>query len=380
MQDQVNKYLKKLLDHGLITDSADAQLYGLDDEIYTNNDRIPDEVRALFDDLAINSLLIARPDPLRWAIIRELALVDPGLISPKDTESLTFIHDIPVVGSFDPVLVACALNSRKGCIVKGLGIITTGTVSLEQAFVVMSSICFACFVKFFTDILLGLQGLEGNAPPSVRQIDICQRFLLQLAPPALSSPLPVRTPIDEAGIIKNMDETGKATVAARLVDSFFGNISFRKDALIYISQTGSSLDELPGRIDCVPMDGSSSCEITSSSELWAHVKIYELTGDTAILHGHPRFSVIMSMAGGHLQFGHTRTIGHVPVVAGEVGSGRHGLVHTLPQAMQAGHAAIVHGHGVFASSSTSLHKAFERLTSIERMCFDKYKEALGIRP
>lgn len=377
MQDQVNKYLNKLLDHGLINSPADAQLYGLDDEIYTNNDSIPHEVRALFDDLTINSLLIARPDPLRWAIISELALANPGLISPKDTESLTFIHDIPVIESFDPGLVACALNSRKGCIVKGLGIITTGTVSLEQAFVVMSSICFSCFVKFFTDILLGLQGLEGNAPPSARQIDACKGFLLQLTPPAPSNPLSRKTPTGEADIIKAMDTAGKATVAAGLVDSFFGNISFRKDSLIYISQTGSSLDELSGRIDCVPLDGSSTCELTSSSELWAHVKIYELTGDTAILHGHPRFSVIMSMAGGHLQFGQTRILGHVPVVAGEVGAGRHGLVHTLPQAMQAGHAAIVHGHGVFASSATSFHKAFERLSSIERMCFEKYKEALS---
>jgi ribulose-5-phosphate 4-epimerase/fuculose-1-phosphate aldolase len=378
MQDQVNKYLKKLLDHGLITAPADAQLYGLDDEIYTNNDRVPDEVRTLFDNLAINSLLIARPDPLRWAIISELALANPGIISPKDTESLTFIHDIPVVESFDAGLVACALNSRKGCIVKDFGIITTGTVSLEQAFVVMSSICFASFVKFFADILLGLQGLGGNAPPSASQIDACQGFLLQLTPKAFSNALSKKMPINEAGIIKAMDNAGKATVAARLVDSFFGNISCKKDSLIYISQTGSSLDELPGRIDCVPLDGSSTCEITSSSELSAHVKIYELAGDKVILHGHPRFSVIMSMAGGHLQFGETRTLVDVPVVAGEVGAGRHGLVHTLPQAMQARHAAIVYGHGVFTSSATSFHQAFERLSSVERMCFEKYKEALGV--
>ena len=80
-----------------------------------------------------------------------------------------------------------------------------------------------------------------------------------------------------------------------------------------------------------------------------------------------------------MQFGQTRTLADVPVVAGEVGAGRHGLVHTLPQAMQAGHAAIVHGHGVFASSATSFRKAFERLSSIERMCFEKYKEALAAK-
>jgi ribulose-5-phosphate 4-epimerase/fuculose-1-phosphate aldolase len=174
--------------------------------------------------------------------------------------------------------------------------------------------------------------------------------------------------------------SGQGYGAAGLVDSFFGNISFKKGPLIYISQTGSSLDELPGHIDCVPQDGSSTCELTSSSELSAHVKIYALTGNTAILHGHPRFSVIMSMSGGPLQFGHTRAIGDIPVVAGEVGAGRHGLVHTLPRAMQAAHSAIVYGHGVFTSSENSFHEAYERLYAIERMCFSKCSEAVGLRP
>jgi ribulose-5-phosphate 4-epimerase/fuculose-1-phosphate aldolase len=107
------------------------------------------------------------------------------------------------------------------------------------------------------------------------------------------------------------------------------------------------------------------------------VKIYELTQDVAILHGHPRFSVIMSLFGGPLPFGRTRFIGDIPVVAGEVGAGRHGLVHTLPPAMQkANHAAVVHGHGVFTSSAQSFYEAFEKLSSIEQMSFEMYREAI----
>lgn len=380
MQHQVSKYLKKLLDHGLIESPLDAQLFGLDDEICTNNDRVPHEVVSIFRTLNINSLLIARPDPLRWAIICELMKQGQNPIMPKDTESLILIHDIPVVESFDPGLVSCALNSRKGCLVKGLGIITTGAVSLEQAFVAMSSICFSTFVKFFADILAGLNGLGGSAPPSARDIDLCLGFMEQLARPSPPNPLSAEPPNDETGIISAMDAAGKATVAAGLVDSFFGNISFRLHQNIYISQTGSSLDELPGHIDCVPLDGSSTCELTSSSELSAHVKIYELSEDTAILHGHPRFSVIMSMSGGPLRFGDVRDMCGIPVVSGDVGAGRHGLVHTLPQAMQGAHAAIVHGHGVFAGSKGSFHDAYERLSTIEQMCFRKYSEDLGTRP
>jgi ribulose-5-phosphate 4-epimerase/fuculose-1-phosphate aldolase len=335
-------------------------------------------VRSLFAALNINSLLIGRPDAQRWGIIQEVVEDTPAFIKPSDSESLTFIHDIPVMDSFDVEQIACALNRRKGCIVRDVGIITTGSVSLEQAFIVMSSICFAVFVKFFADIINGLYGFGETARPDVRRLDACREFLGRFKPFNGNNSLSHDTPQDEPRIIEAMDAAGKATVSAGLVDSFFGNISFRQGEMIYISQTGSSLDELPGRIDCVPLDGSSTCELTSSSELSSHVKIYELTRDAAILHGHPRFSVIMSMFGGPLPFGQTRFINDIPIVAGEVGAGRHGLVHTLPPAMQtANHAAFVHGHGVFASSAQSFHEAFEKLSSIERMSFELYCDAIN---
>ena len=177
-----------------------------------------------------------------------------------------------------------------------------------------------------------------------------------------------------------MIEAGKAVVHAGLVDSFFGNISYRLGDLIYISQTGSSLDELGGYIDRVTMDGSSTCELTSSSELLAHVRTYELTEDNAILHGHPRFSVIMSMFGETLQFGDRRSIEGIPIVSGEVGAGKHGLCNTLPAAMQEAHSAIVSGHGTFTSCRGSFREAIDRLSSIEQTCRQAYQEALRKAP
>ncbi|HQG30836.1 MAG TPA: class II aldolase/adducin family protein [Deltaproteobacteria bacterium] len=375
MQKQIDKYLAKLEKQGLIEGEHGASLFGLDDEIYTNAGTVPDEIRTLFSLLNINSLIVARPEPLLWSIITRLASEDE-IIRPCDCESLTFFHDVPVVHSLQAGPVARALNRRKGCIVKDTGIVTFGTVNLEQAFITMSSICFASFVKFFSDALNGLHGCGCTPKPDPLRIDAVLELIGQAAPmPSRSIPA-VHELKDEAQIIRAMDEAGKALVGSRLVDSFFGNISYRQGDIIYISQTGSSLDELPGCIDRVPLDGSSTCEITSSSELLAHVKTYELTADNAILHGHPRFSVIMSMFGGELPFGEKRFVEDIPVVSGEVGAGRHGLSHTLPPAVKEHGGAIVSGHGTFTSGAVSFSDAFDRLSEIEHRCYLAYRELL----
>lgn len=72
MRGQIDRYLRKLVVHGLVSGPGDAQLYGLDDEITSSGDTVPAEARALFDALNINSLIIAKPEPVRWTIISEL--------------------------------------------------------------------------------------------------------------------------------------------------------------------------------------------------------------------------------------------------------------------------------------------------------------------
>ncbi|HNQ85270.1 MAG TPA: class II aldolase/adducin family protein [Deltaproteobacteria bacterium] len=376
MRGQIDRYLRKLVVHGLVSGPGDAQLYGLDDEITSSGDTVPAEARALFDALNINSLIIAKPEPVRWTIISELLREGGDVICPTDSESLTFIHDVPVVRSLDTEEIAQALSRRKGCIVKDIGIVSTGSVSLEQAFIVFSSICFATFVKYFADMLEARSQTATTPRPTAEELATCRKILSQIDMSNTANHLSGAMPSGEKEIIGAMDAAGKAMVAAGLVDSFFGNISLRQGDNVFISQTGSSLDELEGRIDCTAMDGSTTCEITSSSELCAHVRIYELTGIRVILHGHPRFSVIMSMAGAPLEFGETRSVGGIPVVAGEVGAGTRGILHTLPQAMREAHAAIVSGHGSFVGSRTSFYDAFERLAGIEKRCFELYATAM----
>jgi len=77
-------------------------------------------------------------------------------------------------------------------------------------------------------------------------------------------------------------------------DSFFGNISAFDGSTIYISQTASSSTSSKAT-SYRSRDGSSTAGISASSELPAHKAIYLSTDYRTVLHGHPKFSVIMSM-------------------------------------------------------------------------------------
>ena len=180
---------------------------------------------------------------------------------------------------------------------------------------------------------------------------------------------------------------GLKTFEYRLVDSFFGNVSYCWKDTLYISQTASSLDELSGCIDPVPLDNSTSAGLTASSELTAHLKTIEITGRKAILHGHPKFSVILSMDCDpdekaacnfkelcHIKCPKKRFIGHIPIVPGEVGTGPTGLCNTLPAALSGSDSAIVYGHGLFATGKNDFSDAFKTMLDIESRCKKIYFE------
>ncbi len=294
MIDLLDKYAAKLEAQGLCA-TGGALLGGLDADLLWNRQmpetRVLEEVVA---DLNINSILFARPAEPYFSIMNLLAS-DRDVIAPEDSETRTFLHDIPVAPAFTAEHIGRCLRRRKSVVVPGRGVVTYGTVSPEQAFITFSSVCFSMFVKFFTDCYYRQKEQGALEPGHIALaraaaasyggfIDACKTVPVR------------RAPFGEAGaVLAAMDEAGRLTVDSRLVDSFFGNISFLRDGVIYISQTGSSLDELPGHIDACPMDGSSTAAVTASSELSAHRSVYRTTDYRAILHGHPRFCVIMSM-------------------------------------------------------------------------------------
>ena len=87
----------------------------------------------------------------------------------------------------------------------------------------------------------------------------------------------------------------------------------------------------------------------------AHQGVVLTAKAQCILHGHPRFAVILSMdceaedcekrGRCHIDCDRERLLGDIPVVPGEVGTGPRGLVNTLPPAMVGRRGVIVYGHG-----------------------------------
>lgn len=383
MKDLLRKYADKLGAAGM-ADPSLVVMAGLDDEVFWNR---PDPSAAVLEGvlsgLDVNSILFARPAEPYWTMISLLAEEAGGAIAPTDCETRTFLHDIPVSPDFEAGPLLSRLKRRKSVVVPGRGVVAWGTVSPEQAFIFFSSVCFACFVKFCTDYLE--RARRGALTSRWREAMRLARDLLDplpaTAPPLASGPLS-----SEAAVRAAMAEAGMATVRLRLVDSFFGNISFRLGGVLYISQTTSSLDELARAVDACPLDGSACTSITASSEYTAHVETIAATGADGVLHGHPKFSVIMSMdclepgcpdrGACHVRCGRSRTAGGVPVVPGEVGTGPTGLCNTLPSAFGEGRGVIVYGHGLFTLARGDFNCALQDMLDIERRCRREFLEAV----
>ena len=299
-------------------------------------------------------------------------------IVPTDTETRTFLHDIPFIRQADlpadplPIFTDL-LGKRKGIMVENLGMITTATVTVEQAYINASSLFHAIFVKHLLDVLR-----EGFATDQERKdFDHFEQHWLK-KPASPKPPLQAVASTDPDKIFTEMTNAGRKTVQERLVDSSFGNLSCKNGSTIYISQTGASLDTLEGCIDPVPLDNSSTCGITASSELLAHQLIYEQTGDGVILHGHPKFSIIMSMVCDHKSCAQQdcwrdcpeiRSCRDIPIVPGEIGAG--GLAEKVSPVIKQTGKVIVFGHGVF-TFGRDFREAFDALLQTEEACMQEY--------
>ena len=307
-------------------------------------------------------------------------------IVPLDTETRTFLHDIPIVrrgklAGDPPGAIAALLSNRKGVIAEGVGIVASGPVTLEQAYIHYSSVFHACYVKYLLDVLRDGFLLPGEAEAFG---EFRRTFLRPLTAEGLSFRAgPIDAPEE---VLAEIRAVGRHTVQRELVDSFFGNISWRVGETIFISQTAASLDELAGCIDPVPADNRSTTGITASSELLAHRRIYEATGCRAILHGHPKFAVAMSMLCEEKECPikdcwkdcpNVRMLGDAPVVAGEIGAG--GLAVRVPPVIGGTGIAIVYGHGVFTIGRDGFEEAFRSMVDVENRCRDEYFRRLDAR-
>ncbi|MGE5190163.1 MAG: class II aldolase/adducin family protein [Gemmatimonadota bacterium] len=379
MRDQIDRYAARLLADRAALPGRVA--FAAQDDV-TIADGEPGLARLAADvlgSLSCLALCAARPAlPFAETLVRR-ARPGESRIVPRDTETRTFLHDIPFLRREElaagaPARIADLLRNRKGVVAEGVGIVAGGAVTVEQAYINWTSVFHATFVKYLHDLLS-----DGFLVPGEEEAfrEFRARWLAPLSDEGLAfreGPLH-----DAAEVLDEVAAVGRYTVERGLVDSFFGNISYRLGDVIYISQTAASLDDLPGRIDPVPSDNSSTTGITASSELLAHRRIYEACGARAILHGHPKFAVVMSMrceeTGCRIRdcwrdCDRVRFLGDTPVVAGEIGAG--GLAKRVPPVIAGPGRAIVYGHGVFTTGRTGFAEAFAAMVDVENRCRDDY--------
>ena len=381
MESLINKYSTKMISAGLAP--AGAPLIALldADVEWNRHDTLQKTLEQVMAGLHINSLIFSELAEPYKTIIDYLAVSSAPTIFPEDSETRTFFHDFPVCPTFSALELISALKHRKNVIVPKAGIVALGSVSPLQAYVSFSSVCFSCFVKFFTDYLWARR--TGRIDKKME--DAFLKVINLLEPPHSPPTLATGPFASRNDILSAISEAGRATVQSRLVDSFFGNISYLACDILYISQTASSLDELEGNIDAVPLDGSSSVGITASSEYSAHRQIVNNTSYRAILHGHPKFSVILSLdckindckfrGSCHSSCPQKREVCGISIVPGEIGKG---LSKTVPAAIAHDPSVIVYGHGVFTAGVTDFNEPLQRLAAIENACRAEYFRRAGI--
>ncbi len=396
MQDHIKKYTAKLLrDRTAVPESI--RFYRLDDTV-TANQR--DEWLPFFSDvfkgLNVTALLFAKLTLPFADLLVERAGPEADRLVPNDSETRVFLHDIPFIRQAEwmdrpkselAVRITRCLKERKAVVIQGLGVVASGGVTVEQAYIGFSTVFHTTFVKYLLDLLN-----EGfRLPGEQKHFDTFKNEWLKK--PDLGDLRFTQGPLERAGdrgqgteceiIYDEICRVGRYTVEKGYVDSFFGNISFFDGKTIYISQTTSSLDELEGHIDPVPMDGSSTAGLSASSELPAHRGIYLTTGYHSILHGHPKFSIILSMyceeedcriEDCNRSCNRNRFACGVPIVAGETGAG--GLANSVPRAIRTKGVCIVYGHGIFAAGEKDFQQAFMRMVHAEDRCREEYFDLL----
>jgi ribulose-5-phosphate 4-epimerase/fuculose-1-phosphate aldolase len=383
VHDQLEKYALKLVADRSVMSGRIAVAAKDDELISSGESELAGIARGVLERLNALSLVAAAPSlPFADFLIARSGS-GASCIEPQDTETRTYLHDIPFIRRCDlpanpAEQIAQLLGNRKGVIVEGLGIFASGGVTVEQAYINYSSVFHSTFVKYLQDLLhTGFLFPEESAAVD----HFFSEWLLPLTDEGLIFDNGALESAED--ILREIASVGRYTVERGLVDSFFGNISCRTEKLLYISQTAASLDALSGCIDPVPFDNSSTVGITASSELAAHRRIFETSHAKVILHGHPKFSVIMSMLCEWKDCTITdcwrdcqkvRFLGGTPVVAGEIGAG--GLAKRVPPVIAGSGRAIVYGHGVFTTGRKGFAEAFKSMVEVENWCRLEYRRLL----
>jgi L-fuculose-phosphate aldolase len=167
---------------------------------------------------------------------------------------------------------------------------------------------------------------------------------------------------------------GKKLIISGLTSSRFGNISLLQGGKIFITCTGSMLDELEEAL-VVEVDLGCPCDQDkiASSETCVHRAIYRSTTNQAVIHTHSPYAVALSLleqkAAEPLDSEGMVFLGAMPIVEGHFGTDD--LAKAVSFALQTHKACIARGHGVFAAGN-SLSDAYTAVCMAEHSAQVRY--------
>ncbi|ADR19386.1 class II aldolase/adducin family protein [Calditerrivibrio nitroreducens] len=177
---------------------------------------------------------------------------------------------------------------------------------------------------------------------------------------------------------KDIIKFGKKIVEQKLATSFFGNLSIKVSDELFITKTGTMLDEL-SEDDIVKVNLFEKGEFDSvaSSELIVHRMIYQKTSANAVMHTHSLYSILM----GNTAFDYLKIdtgealpfLNTIPIVQGKSGSEE--LALTVSNALENFNLVIVKDHGVFAKGE-NLKSCFIYISALEHYCKYIYLKGL----
>ncbi|MGD1004183.1 MAG: aldolase [Methanoregulaceae archaeon] len=158
---------------------------------------------------------------------------------------------------------------------------------------------------------------------------------------------------------------GKRLFDEHLVGGNFGNISIKVKNGMYITSTGSFLDD-PGDLVLVNFEGEVPPQ--TSSEFRVHRQIYRKTQHSAIVHAHPPYAVAASLVFDNIIPKDSEgqlLCPSIPVVVERPGSDE--LAQNVANSLIDSNLVIARGHGTFAAGK-SLNEAYLFTSLAEYSC------------
>ncbi|MDY6866031.1 MAG: aldolase [Halobacteriota archaeon] len=170
-------------------------------------------------------------------------------------------------------------------------------------------------------------------------------------------------------MIEDLKRFGKRLARDGLVKSNSGNISIRVGDKIFITTSGSMLDELDEE-SIVEIDpDSSKFDLKASSESLVHSKIYKKTNSSAVIHAHPTFAVVLSLLMDGpvepMDFEGKYFFEEIPIIKSDTGSKE--LAEDVSTTIKKRNGLIVRGHGTFTTGK-NVEEAYLRTCAIEFSC------------